>query len=82
MLHRINFVKRKATTTKSKHAPENFARLMQASLDEVVEVMEMEKVPPEVILNWDQTGINLVPVSSWTIDQLGVKRVEVYKSSQ
>ena len=77
LLHRMNFVKRKATTAKSKYAPDDFARQKQAFLDEVVQVVEMEEIPAELILNWDQTGISLVPVSSWTLDQSGAKRVEV-----
>ena len=77
LLHRMKFVKRKATTAKSKYAPDDFARVKQAFLNEVVQVVEMEEIPAELILNWDQTGINLVPVSSWTMDQSGAKRVEV-----
>ena len=34
-------------------------------------------IPPELVLNWDQTGIKLVPCSSWTMDQSGVKIVEI-----
>lgn len=37
----------------------------------------MEKVPPELILNWDQTGVKLVPSTSWSMEQRGVKKVEV-----
>ncbi len=37
----------------------------------------MEEIPPELILNWDQTGIHLVPAAAWTMDQIGSKRVEV-----
>ena len=77
LLRRMNFVKRKATTAKSKYAPDDFARVKQAFLDEVVQVVEMEEIPAELILNWDQTGINLAPVSSWTMDQSGTKRVKV-----
>lgn len=65
---RMNFVKRKATTSKSKYSPEDFAELKRALLEEVVAVVKMEEIPPELILNWDKTGINLVPVSSWTMD--------------
>ena len=79
LLHRMNFVKRKATTAKSKYAPDDFARVKQAFVNEVVQVVEMEEihVPAELILNWDQTGINLVPVYSWTMNRSGAKRVEV-----
>ena len=37
----------------------------------------MYKIPPELVINWDQTGINIVPVSQWTMDVEGAKRVEI-----
>ena len=37
----------------------------------------MEEIPCELIINWDQTGINYVPVSSWTMAKEGSKRVEI-----
>ena len=37
----------------------------------------MEQIPPELILNWDQTGIKIVPCSTWTMDKSGSKRVEM-----
>ena len=37
----------------------------------------MEEIPPQLILNWDQTGIHLVPASSWTMDKRGSKQVEI-----
>ena len=51
LLHRMNFIKTKATTTKSKYALEDFVRLKQAFLYKVVGVVEMEEVPLELILN-------------------------------
>ena len=41
-------------------------------LFDIKAVVEM----PELIINWDQTGIKIVPVSSWTMEQKGAKRVE------
>ena len=37
----------------------------------------MEEITPELVLNWDQTGIHLVPASAWTMDKMGSKRVEI-----
>ena len=37
----------------------------------------MDDVPEELVINWDQTGINYVPISSLTMEKEGVKRVEV-----
>ena len=77
LLDRMKFVRRKATTSKSKHTPIDFAKLKEAFLDDVRAVVNMEEIPAELILNWDQTGIHLVPASAWTMDQVGSKRVEI-----
>ena len=37
----------------------------------------MEKIPPELVPNLDQTGIRIVPSSLWTMDKEGSKHVEV-----
>ena len=37
----------------------------------------MEDIPDELILNWDHTAINIVPVSTWTMNQKGENRVEI-----
>ena len=77
LLRRMKFVKRKATTSKSKHAVTDFTKLKDAFLSDVVEAVTMEDIPAELILNWDQTGIKLVPCSSWTMEKQGEKRVEM-----
>ena len=33
-------------------------------------------MPSDLILNWDHTGINVVPGSQWTMEAKGSKRVE------
>ena len=77
LLNRMDFVQRKATTAKSKHTPENFSSLKKYFLDDVATTVLMEDIPPELILNWDQTGIKIVPSSTWTMNTRGAQRVEV-----
>lgn len=77
LLHCMKFVKRKSTTAKSKFTAADFARLKKEFLDYLNTTVAMEEIPPELVLNWDQTGIKLVPVSAHTMDQRGSKRVEV-----
>ena len=77
LLDHMKFVRRKATTAKSKHTPKDFASLKESFLDDVVATVTMENIPMELILNWDQTGIKMVPSSGWTMDRQGAKRVEV-----
>ena len=63
-----------ATTAKSKQSDADFAMLKKSFLEDI---FTMEDVPPELILNWDQTGIKLVPSSSWTMALRGSGRVEM-----
>ena len=77
LLKRMNFVQRRATTAKSKHSIDNFSARKKSFLDDVCATVTMEEIPPELIMNWDQTGIKLVPSSSWTMEQRGSQRVEM-----
>ena len=54
---RMGFVQRKPTIAKSKFSVENFAAKKKKFLDYLVTTVEMEEIPPELIINWDQTGI-------------------------
>ena len=73
----MNFVQRKVTTAKSKYTITDFDCVKREFLEDVVATVEMEEIPPELILNWDQTGIRIVPSNNLTMDQQGAKRVEV-----
>ena len=37
----------------------------------------MDEVCPELILNWDQIGIRIVPFSTYTMDREGVSHIEM-----
>ena len=37
----------------------------------------MEKILDSLVINWDQTGIQYIPVSSWAMEKEGAKRVEI-----
>ena len=69
LLTRMGYVKRRGTTSKSKNLVENFEELKASFLEQVSTTMIMDEIPPGLILNWDQTGLNLIPSSSWTMEQ-------------
>ena len=46
-------------------------------LFDIMATVEMQEIPPELIINWDQTGIKIIPVSSWTMEERGTKRFEI-----
>jgi len=76
LLTRMGFVKRRGNT-KSKVLVEHFEQRKEFFLLEFNNALEMDEVPMELVINWDQTGINYIPVSSWTMAQEGTKRVEI-----
>lgn len=52
-------------------------RLKQHFLEDIVMTVEIEEIPAEMILNWNQTGIKIVHSSTQTMDGQGSMRVEV-----
>ncbi len=74
LLTRMNFINK---TTKAKVNIKEFEAAKTRFLQEIIEVVKVEEIPVELIFNWDQTGLNLVPVSSWTMDLKGSKRVAI-----
>ena len=72
----IGFVKRRAST-KAKVSIENFEEVKAQFLLDIKAVVEMEDIPFDLIINWDQTTIHYVPVGSWMMDKEGLKRVEI-----
>ena len=46
-------------------------------MTEIVQIAHANKVPPQLIINWDQTGLNVVPARSWTMEEEGSRRVEI-----
>lgn len=76
LLKRMNYTKRRCTT-KYSMPPANFFQEKSKFLQDVVDLVKMEDVPAELIFNWDQTGLNLVPASPWTMASKGSKRIEM-----
>ena len=72
----MSFVKCKATT-KAKVTMENFAELKSDYLLEIKNVIVMDEIPAQLVINFDQTGLNIVPTLDWTMEAEGSKRVEV-----
>ena len=76
LLIRLGMVKRKACS-KNKVAREHFESLKEQFLLDIKQVVDLEDIPFPLIINWDQTAINYVPPSSWTMEVEGTKRVDL-----
>ena len=63
--------------TKAGITVSNFDQIKGQFLLDIKGVKMMEEISDELVINWDQTGIKYVPVSQWTMEQKGSKRIEV-----
>lgn len=76
ILRRLNFVKRKGTKG-VKHLPEDFDVIQSGFLKRIDDVVTKHSIPDSLIINWDQTGSNYVPISDWTMAAEGSKQVAI-----
>ena len=76
VMKRMGYVKRRGNT-KAKVNIENFEEMRELYLHEIQNAVIMDEIPPEMVINFDQTGINYVPTSSWSMEREGAKRVEI-----
>ena len=75
-LRRIGFVKRKGTKAARK-LPDDFPALKLRYLHRVAKCVGQHNVPPEMVVNIDQTGAPIVPVSNWTLAEEGSRQVPI-----
>ena len=73
---RMGFVKRRSTITAKVNVP-NFDEVRRQFLVDVKIITDMEEIPFSLIINWDQTAINYISLSSWTMEKGGSKMVEI-----
>ena len=76
LLKHMNFTKRQIST-KSCAPSQDIEEVRRKFLCELIETVEFNEIPADLIFNWDQTGILLVPSAQWTMDKKGRKGVPI-----
>ena len=76
VFRRMGFTKRRANST-SKVLPLEFDALKEQFLIDINSIVVMEDIPEQLVINWDQTAMKIVPSSAWTMEKKGTKRVEI-----
>ena len=46
-------------------------------LAEVSKLVKDNEIPPELIINFDQTNVNIIPVGDYTLEKSGAKQVQI-----
>ena len=63
LMARMNLVKRRGSTkSRLQLSGEEYERVQRSYLTEIVQKAQDNKVPPQLIINWDQTGLNVQSV--------------------
>ena len=76
LMQRTGLVKRRASI-KAKIYVENFEEIKKGFLLDVRNVMEMDEIPPYLVLNFDQTALHYVLIDNWMMAKVGSKRVKI-----
>ena len=76
LLTRMCFVKRQGNTKAKVGVPE-FEQLKAQLAYDVKAIVEFGEIPDSLVINWDHTTVNYIPVSLWTMEEQGSKRVEI-----
>ena len=76
LLKRMNFVKRKGSTS-AKVVPAEFDKIRDEFLDRIKTAVADHSIPSSLIVNSDETGLKLVPQSEWTMEKEGAKKVPI-----
>jgi len=76
VLRQMQFTKRRANP-KPKVLPSTFDEIKEQFLLDIRSLVVMEDIPKELLIDWDQTAMKIVPSSSWKMEKRGTKCVEI-----
>ena len=64
-------------TDEAKLSDQQVSQVKHTYLSQVSGMVNVHKIPSELVINWDQAGVNLIPSQNWTMEQQGSSRVEI-----
>ena len=65
-------------TTSAKVEPSHFEELKEQYLLDIYKsaAVEVTDIPMDLVMNWDHTGVNIVPGCQWTMEEKVAKQAE------
>ena len=74
----MGFVQRRGSTqTKATLSDQQVSQMKHTYLSQVSGMVTVHKILPELMINWDQAGVKLIPSQNWTMEQQGSSQVEI-----
>ena len=77
LLNRMGFVKRKCSTSVGKISLADYEEVKDVFIADVATELLFRDIPKEFVLNWDQTGLSILPTGNWTMEKHGAKSVPI-----
>lgn len=72
----MGFVKSKGTKS-VKQLPGDFDEIKKKYIEKVSNVVTKFQISDSLIINWEQTGCQLIPGGDWTMNQRGAQQVSI-----
>lgn len=72
----LGYTKRKGTKA-ARSKSEDFEKTKMDYIERIEKCVNEHNIMDDLILNWDQTGVNLIPGGDWTMDAKGSKQVNI-----
>jgi len=65
LMQRLKFMKRRGSTqVKAKRSDADITKLMKSYLLQIKGMLDAHKIPSQLVINWDQAGVKVVPSSN------------------
>jgi hypothetical protein len=68
---------KKRATTDHRHIPDDFQHQKDKFLKKVNNIIFTHNIPSHLVVNFDQTGLNLVSTSNWTMSLQSADQVAI-----
>jgi hypothetical protein len=76
IFRRLNWVRRRASSSEHK-LPLDFKEKQNEYINRISEAIKNNNISDALVINWDQTGIHLVPTANWTMAEEGSEKVGI-----
>ena len=61
----MSFIDKRRACSKSKTLPQDVSEIQRQYLREIKAAIQMEDIPKDLVFNWDQTAMKIVPGDTW-----------------